>query len=126
MDKQSKSSLALDDWGMGASLLCSIHCALTPLLILSSVFVGWQAEQLEKLEAPLFLLAAIIGLISISHTYLNQKNAKPAIFLLTGLILILAGGFTNSFWAEPSLRISGSLLIVYAHYANKKIVRESA
>lgn len=125
MDKFNKSSLTLDNFGIGASLVCSVHCALTPILILSSVFVGWQIEQLERLESPLFLFASIIGLISISQTFLNQKKSKPVILLFTGIILILTGGFVNTHWVETVLRVGGSLLIVYAHYTNKKVIKES-
>lgn len=126
MNKPSKNSLALDDWGIGASLLCSIHCALMPILILTSVIVGWQVEQLERLESPLFLLAAAIGLISISQTYFHQRKVRPVLVLITGLILILTGGIVHTMWLETSLRVSGSLFIVFAHHTNKRVAKQSA
>ncbi len=126
MDKPNKYSPALDDWGIRASLLCSIHCALMPILILSSVMVGWQVEQLERLESPLFLIAAIIGLLSIFQTYFNQKKIRPVLLLMIGLILILTGGIVHTLWLETSLRVSGSLFIVFAHHTNKRVTKQSA
>ena len=61
MVKAVKDSVVLDNWGIGVSILCSIHCALMPILIVTSAIVGWQAETLEEIELPLFIAAAIIG-----------------------------------------------------------------
>ncbi|MFY0593146.1 MerC domain-containing protein [Roseivirga sp.] len=125
MNKSHKSSIALDDWGIGVSLLCSVHCALMPVLIFSSAIVGMQIEQLERLESPLLLLAAVIGSVSVLQSYTSQKKLKPALFLAAGLVLILIGGLFHETWLEPVLRICGSLFIVLAHFTNKKFLRAS-
>lgn len=125
MIKTSKNSLALDNWGMGISLLCSIHCALMPVLIISSALVGFQVEKLERLELPLFIMAAVLGSISILLTYLNRKRIQPVLLLFGGLLLILAGGMIDSLWFETSFRVAGSLLIVLAHFINKRIQKQS-
>lgn len=123
MVKFEKNNLALDNWGIGVSIFCSIHCVLMPVLILSSAIVGWQIERLEELESPLFIAAAIIGLVSIFHAYFNTKRIMPVWLLLAGLVLIITGGFVESVGLEPALRVMGSLLIVLAHMVNKKSLK---
>lgn len=125
MVKTEKNTMALDNWGIGVSILCSIHCALMPVLILSSAIVGWQIERLEELESPLFIAAAIIGSVSIFQAYFHRKRSRAVYFLLAGLALIVAGGFMESVWLEPALRVMGSLLIISAHIVNKKTLKHA-
>ena len=125
MVKAVKDSVVLDNWGIGVSILCSIHCALMPILIVTSAIVGWQAETLEEIELPLFIVAAIIGSVSILNVYFQKRRTKPVYFLLAGLALILVGGFVESEWLEPAFRGLGSLFIVAAHVVNKRTLKNA-
>ncbi|NVJ46204.1 MAG: MerC domain-containing protein [Cytophagia bacterium] len=125
MNKSNKNSLALDNWGMGVSLLCSIHCALMPVLIVSSAVAGLQIERLESLEVPMFIMAAVIGSVSVFLTYLNRRKIQPVLFLFAGLLLIMAGGMVDFLWFETPFRVVGSLLIVSAHFVNRKIQKQA-
>ncbi|MFC2186531.1 MerC domain-containing protein [Peijinzhouia sedimentorum] len=124
MIKINKTSMLWDNCGIGVSLLCSIHCALMPILIITSAIVGMHIEALEKIETPLFITAAIIGSISIFQTYFKLKKSKPALLLILGLMLILLGGIVEGLWFESTLRVCGSLIIVSAHFTNKKVVKQ--
>jgi len=126
MNKINKTSMVLDNCGIGVSFLCSIHCALMPVLIITSAIAGLHLEALEKIETALFVMAAIIGSVSIFQTYFKEKNSNPAILLIMGLILILLGGIIEWLWLESLLRVGGSLIIISAHFANKKVLKQQS
>ena len=120
MVKNERNSILLDNCGIGISILCSIHCALTPLLIISTALAGSQMQILERLEMPLFLTAAIIGSVSVIQVYLKTKRPLALYFLFAGLFMIIAGGFIKPESLEPIARISGSIFIIFAHLVNKR------
>lgn len=126
MLKSERSTAILDNCGIGISLLCSIHCAAMPILILTSAIAGWHLETLERLESPLFLLAAVIGSFSVVYAYLQKRRSLPMLLLLIGLSMILLGGMIKIEWLEPVLRVSGSVFIIFAHIQNKKTQKQHA
>lgn len=122
MLKTVKTFPFLDNWGIGISLACSVHCAAMPLIFLSSAFIGSSAGILESIELPLFIIAATIGAVSIIHTFLRTNRVLPVLLLSLGLALIIAGGYVEGFY-ETSVRVSGSLSLVLAHFMNKKVLK---
>ncbi len=122
MLKTVKTSACLDNWGIGISLVCSVHCAAMPLILLSSAFINTQAGLLESIELPLFILAAILGTTSILQTYFRTSRAFPLLLLATGLALIIMGGYSEGY-LEVAFRVLGSLSLVFAHFTNKKILK---
>lgn len=126
MVRTTKGSSFLDNWGIAISLVCLIHCAAIPFLFITSVIIGTQMEYLEKMESPMFILASIIGSISIFYTYFTLKRRQTVIFLMLGLLLIIAGGMVEIFWLESLLRVLGSAMVITSHIINKKLQKQSS
>lgn len=124
MIKTNKNSLALNNWGIGISLVCCVHCAIMPLIFISSAFLGAQIEILERVELPMFILAAFIGSISVFQAYFKLKDLKPALFVLIGILLIVIGGNVVGVLAETMFRVLGSLFIVCGHVVSKRIQKK--
>lgn len=124
MQKVFTQTSALDNWGIGVSLACSIHCAAIPIFLISSSFIGFPTDSWEQLELPMFLIAAIIGSISTLKTYLVLKNKRPVLLLTIGLFLIVLGGAYEHIWFETLLRVAGSIFLILSHVKNKKLLKQ--
>ena len=126
MNRTLPNNTSLDNWGIGISIACAIHCAAIPILLISSAYLGLYTERLEQMELPLFILAGIISSLSIFQVYLRYKNVKPLISLILGLLLIIAGGMTDHDSYETILRVMGSSFIVLGHVMNKKTLKRQS
>jgi hypothetical protein len=101
-----------DKLGMGASLLCAVHCAITPLLM--PLLITFEASNgWHHLNLWCFLLAVPLGLHSAAHS----DSRLPRFLLIAGL-LILAVALTSTQEGQPlhlPMMISGGLLLAGGH-----------
>jgi len=113
-----------DRIGMGLSVLCALHCLLTPVIILSIPFLARY-----YLAHPLFhllLAAAIIpvGLIAFAAGIRHHHNWWVLALGLPGLLLVAGTPYMvhvqNMNWNEQALMVVGSVLLVSAHLLNRK------
>ncbi len=121
MQKVSVAPKSIDNLGIFVSVLCAIHCGLTPILLVSTTFVSVNPELLEKVEIPFLIVSAFLAIFSVITSVQSHKNFLPLILALSGLAFVLLGGmFENQ---ETIMRVTGSLLIVASHAMNKRITK---
>ena len=123
-----KTQLATDRFAIGMSLACAIHCLFMPsFFVVSSSFfsVSFNSELIHY-----FILLMAIP-ISVFALHLGMKNHKsPRLFAVgtIGLVaLILAALIGESALGElgeTSLTVSGSILVIFAHFRNYQICRQ--
>lgn len=117
-----KDSIRLDKLAMTSSLICAIHCAIVPFLILGSAFSGLQFLHNHWFEWIFIGLAVIFVLLSLIPAYKkHHKNAVPLLFASIGFLFLVLSRFTPSEMAEVVLTTMGSILITVAHYINWKL-----
>lgn len=111
------------DWlGIGASVVCAIHCALLPLLLTSLPLFGINIIHHPGFEFIMIALALLIGSYSMYHGYKKHHHRlRPwLLFLLGGLCLMLKQLFPiyQLFFLVPAVG-----LIIYSHLLNVQSCR---
>jgi hypothetical protein len=111
------------DWlGIGASVICAIHCALLPLLLTSLPLFGINIIHHLGFELGMIALALVIGSYSMYHGYKKHHHRLTPwlLFLLGGGFLILKQLFPDY---QLLLLVPAVALIIYAHLLNVRSCR---
>lgn len=111
-----------DALGIGASIVCAIHCALLPLMLTSLPLFGINIIHHLGFELGMIVLALLIGSYSMYHGYAKHHHRLLpwAIFLTGGGFLILKQLFpVYQLW----LLVPAVAFIVYAHLLNVRSCR---
>ena len=111
------------DWlGIGASVICAIHCALLPLLLTSLPLFGINIIHHLGFELGMIALALVIGSYSMYHGYKKHHHR-----LTPWLLFLLGGGFLVLKQLCPDyqllLLVPAVALIIYAHLLNVRSCR---
>lgn len=110
-----------DRLGISASVLCAIHCLVTPILVLSSPLLGKLLSHgvFHLLIALVIFPAAIIALRS---GYRVHRHRRVLIFGTCGLGLLaaalLAGVLGNDQNFETGFMLAAGIFLVMAHAYN--------
>jgi hypothetical protein len=127
-----KLALKLDSIGLTASLICAVHCALFPFLLLLLTFYGMNFVAGPLLEYSLIIFSVLVGLYTFSHGYRNHhRSFVPLIVFLSGLIIIILShsifhetshgeGFSPEYVISPI----GAIFIGTGHFLNRKYTKE--
>jgi hypothetical protein len=116
--------LNLDVLGIGASLICAVHCALLPLLMTVLPLLGLEIFTNEKVEYGLMTFTFLVGCTSLFRGYrYHHHYTKPLLLFALGFIFLVAGHFLAEGRWEPVLVTMGALLIVTAHVWNLRECR---
>lgn len=76
------------------SVLCAIHCIITPILVILLPVAGAYFEQYHWLEYIIIASVFILGTSSILHGYKDHhQNKIPAYIFFGGLMLLFAAAF---------------------------------
>ena len=111
------------DWlGIGASVICAIHCALLPLLLTSLPLFGINIIHHLGFELGMIALALVIGSYSMYHGYKKHHHRLTPwlLFLLGGGFLVLKQLFPDY---QLLLLVPAGALIIYAHLLNVRSCR---
>ena len=118
--RQPKHSSRLDRFGMTASTICAIHCAIVPVLITTLPLIGLGFLANPWVEWGMIILALILGTSSIGVSYFKlHHRILPILMLMSGFILIAIGHLFVS-WLEAIIVPIGGLTIAAAHFLNNK------
>jgi len=105
--------------GVGASLLCVLHCLLTPLLITALPILAATEHQTHSVFAIIILL---FGMLAFTPGYRkHQKKSIPAIGTIGVSMIILAAVFPevgNAEVIETGLVFFGGITLISAHLRN--------
>jgi hypothetical protein len=119
--KSQQLTSKLDRIGMTASTLCAIHCAAVPLLITFLPLAGLGFLANPWVEWSMILLALIIGVSSISMSYMRTHHRiLPIVLLVTGFVLIGLAHLFLTGWMEAFIVPAGGFTIAAAHFINQR------
>jgi MerC mercury resistance protein len=131
MSRSTDSSITkisrLDHLGMGLSLLCAIHCALTPFALFLLPLFSLSLESHPWFHELMALIVVPVGGMALGLGYRHHRNLKVLLYGLPGIFIVgIAPLYFHDFVSEKMewiLMISGSLVLVYAHWLNRKSCR---
>lgn len=115
------TSSTLDFIGIMLSVLCAIHCSITPLIILFLPSLG-SIFQSEFMHVGLFILILPTAIFSFLRCYKLHKDLKTLGLGILSLIFLLSGiaadRIFHSHSLEHFLTVTGSMMIITAHILN--------
>ena len=93
MDSHSDRPLRslLDRFGAGGSLICAIHCALTPMLLAAIPSLGLSAWFGGGFETGFVSFVTVLGLFSLLWGYRRHRSFRALGLLLAGLAALWTG-----------------------------------
>lgn len=117
-------STRLDKVGMFLSVVCMIHCLLTPILLLSLPILARYYLAHPWFHLALALLIIPVGLVAFYSGYRHHHN-KLVLFLgLPGLLIIAGVPYLVHELLLPIpeavVMTIGSVMMLSAHWLNKK------
>ena len=123
----------LSQVGSYASLACAIHCALTPIVILTFPFMTthfsteWNAvlsSILGETTEWLFLgVICLFGGFGLLTTYSVHQDKRPGYLSALGVSLLLLARLTTNHLStgEIALDVLGGSLIAWAGFWNRRL-----
>jgi len=126
-ERDIATSGTLDRVGMAASLICAVHCAITPLIFTLLPLFGLTFLKDEKFDWTFIALSVVIGVTSLIPSYLRKhRMLLPIILFGFGVILLIAARHLESLGAELPVVLVGALLVVTARRVNRRLCRSCA
>lgn len=109
---------------MSLSLLCAIHCILTPLVMLSLPIMARYLLMSPLFHVLLGLLILPVGIFSFYVGYGHHHRSVVLWLGVPGLLLVcfaplVAHGLGMAIYETPWM-ILGSALLISAHWINRK------
>lgn len=127
MDPRSDSTLRslLDRFGATGSMLCAIHCALTPVLLAAIPSLGLSAWFGSGFELGFVGFVSVLGLFSLLWGYRRHRSFRALGLLLAGLAALWAGVLVPVLHAPPVthavVMTLGGTLVGLAHLLNLRL-----
>lgn len=122
---QSTLQFLADRAGICLSVICIVHCILTPVVLLAlpamQIFDWWHGSLhiIFAVVIPLLALAAFIP------GYKLHGDSRVFKISLIGFAFVIAGitipHELHIEWLEPVFSIVGSVFLVYAHLINRNL-----
>jgi len=112
--------------GIFLSGICIVHCLTFPLLTLVlslDTFASIFYDE-TKVHIFLFILVSIIYLIVFPKSFINDRRLIPIILASIGVISLFTGLFQEE-KIEIILTVFGGILLMFAHYKNYQILKNS-
>jgi len=117
---------AADQIGMGLSILCAIHCLMTPVLVVLFPALGLLEGPVEFhfLIAPFIVL---VGSLAFWRGYRRHMRQKILIsgcvgLTLVGVSLLITDGAHHHI-ETTALTAIGSLILIVTHWRNIQLCR---
>jgi hypothetical protein len=125
----ARSSGARDDaWldrvGVVSSILCAVHCLLTPLLIAALPIVGLEAVLGDGMEWSFVLSGLALGSLSLVPSFrrVHRRFLPLALFAAGAALWMCARLASTDRWELP-LVLVGATSLVTAHLVNRLLCR---
>ncbi|MEP6712077.1 MAG: MerC domain-containing protein [Ferruginibacter sp.] len=113
------AKINLDKVGIGASLLCAIHCAVLPVLFTTLPLMGVELLENEHVEFGFILTSLVIGCFALYNGYKKHHHkALPLFVFVGGIALLLTANFLLVDKAETIVKMVGAIAIIIAHILN--------
>jgi hypothetical protein len=115
----------IDRFGATGSLLCAIHCALTPLVLAALPALGLTAWFNGSVEWALVSFVTLLGLLSLGLSYRKHRAMGAFILLIPGLAALWAGllyaPLHESVVPHAVVMTFGGTLVGLAHLLNLRL-----
>lgn len=113
----------LDNLGVCTSVLCSIHCLVTPILLLLFPFTGLGFIESKNFELGILVLSILLAVSSLVQSYFKQhKNLSPIILASIGFMLFATPKIYGLEKLEILLSLIGGSFVIIAHLKNRKLL----
>lgn len=132
-DPMTRFGPSLTKFGSVASLICAVHCALTPLAILAlPVLAGRAGGATETVFGTVFasttewiFLGLILGLAGVGFlvTFPLHRDSRPAMLTLAGLISMVGAHLVfveGTLWEIGGV-LFGASLIAWGGFLNRSL-----
>lgn len=111
----------VDRVGAGASLLCAIHCAVLPFVLVMLPFVGLGFLANDTFERGFVWFASVLALFALTRGFRRHQQPLPLVIALSGIALLtlgVSGLMAHSAVAHSIVVSCGGLLLASAHVVN--------
>lgn len=123
MPQLGKHSKYLDLIGIILSILCAVHCILSPIVL---VLLPFSTHFLlsHQVEIIVVMATVIIAALSLWHAYTaHHHRLRPLRWMLIGTFILMPGIFVHSHDSFfVTLKVIGAICIVCAHALNLKLL----
>lgn len=113
----------LERVGGWVSVVCALHCMLSPILLGLIPIFHTESPAAEMIEKLLIALSVLIGVSSIAVGYREHRRNAILVLLASSLALLAAGLLVESERLEPPLIVSGAMLMAVAQFLNLRYHR---
>lgn len=120
-----KLKVNADFIGIGASVACSVHCAVLPVFLTGLSVFGVNIIHNFWFESGMIMLALLVGLFSLRNGFKrHHRSSLPFLLFIGGMCFLLA----KQFWPvyELILLVFAVILIISAHIFNFRFIRKYA
>ena len=110
--------------GISASILCAIHCALLPLLLVSLPVLGVNIIHNAAFEYGMIFLAFLVGSLALLHGFRrHHRHPGPWLLFTVGLLLLVAKQIWHQYemWFLPF----AVGFVIAAHVVNYRYSRST-
>ena len=117
----------IDNFGICASTLCVVHCALTPVLLVALPLAGLAFLENELVDRSLAVLAILFGIMALNPGYRLHGDIRLLAMAAIGMTCLLIAAFVaEHFWGETGdtvfTAIGGTTLVV-SHWLNRSFCK---
>lgn len=116
--KYNITNTTLDKIAIISSILCAFHCAILPIIIATSTWIGLQQLKNPVIEWFFILLGLVLFYLSIFRN-MNKHKSKSIIFYgFLGAVFLIISRFKIVEEVEVYVTCIGTFFLVYAHIKN--------
>ena len=117
-------TVTLDRFGMILSVICLIHCLITPLLLISLPILARYYLAHPMFHLMIALLIVPVGLMAFYSGYKHHRNKTVLLLGIPGLFIIAAIPYLvhEMHYPIPEAIVMtlGSVMMLSAHWINRK------
>lgn len=106
--------------GLSLSLLCAIHCVLTPIMLISLPFLG-EGFLSESAETWLFFVSVSLAFLVLLKDLKIHRNKVPMSLLFLSILLNFSSFFLSHSLIANGFHISSSIVLAIAFFMNWRL-----
>ena len=115
-----------DAIGVSASVLCLVHCVLTPIVLSSAPVFSQFLPGDAQVHRVFIVLVVLIGLLAFVSGYRKHRKAVVFLPMAAGVWAIALGAFGGSFmssFAEKCITVLGSTAYHYGAWIESNVLQ---
>ncbi|MBN8714005.1 MAG: MerC domain-containing protein [Xanthomonadales bacterium] len=118
-----------DRVGTGASLLCAIHCAALPFVLVLLPVIGLGFLANDRFEIGFVVVASVLAMVVLTRGFRRHQQPLPLTLAVFGIALLVLGVsdvVSHSLLVHSVLVTVGGLSLASAHFCNSRSCRRAA